>query len=118
MSRRAPARARATRPASTDWWASYFDAQYLLEYEPIFQLEKDRQEAGRLLDLLGDVAHRIPPLTDVDVSDLISSVKAAPMLHGHRGAAVRPTSFFFGFGLKSIANSGLPIRGKSGRANH
>jgi len=26
-------------------------------------------------------------LTDVDVSDLISSVKASPMLHGHRGAA-------------------------------
>jgi hypothetical protein len=26
-------------------------------------------------------------LIDVDVSDLISSVKASPMLHGHRGAA-------------------------------
>lgn len=38
---------------SPDWWASYFDAQYLLEYEPIFQLERDRREASRLLELLG-----------------------------------------------------------------
>lgn len=53
MTRRIPARARSARPASTDWWASYFDAQYLLEYEPIFQLEKDRHEAARLIELLG-----------------------------------------------------------------
>lgn len=47
MSRRgAPA-----RPA--DWWASYFDAQYLLEYEPIFQLERDRREVRRVLEVLG-----------------------------------------------------------------
>ena len=43
--------------------------------------------AGPPTELLGDVGHRIPPLTDVDVSDLISSVRAAPLLHGHRGAA-------------------------------
>jgi acyl-CoA synthetase (NDP forming) len=42
--------------------------------------------AGPPTELLGDIGYRIPPLTDVDVSDLISSVKAAPMLHGHRGA--------------------------------
>ena len=36
-------------------------------------------------ELLGDVAYRIPPLTDVNVSELISSIKAAPVLHGHRG---------------------------------
>ena len=42
---------------------------------------------GLPTELLGDIAYRIPPLTDVDVTDLISSVKAAPMLHGHRGAA-------------------------------
>lgn len=42
------------KPAtSPGWWASYFDAQYLLEYEPIFQLERDRREAGRVLELLG-----------------------------------------------------------------
>jgi len=42
--------------------------------------------AGPPTELLGDIGHRIPPLTDVDVSDLISSVRAAPLLHGHRGA--------------------------------
>ena len=31
------------------------------------------------------IGYRIPPLTDVDVDDLISSVKAAPLLTGHRG---------------------------------
>ena len=44
-------RAAPAQPA--DWWASYFDAQYLLEYEPIFQLERDRREVRRLLELLG-----------------------------------------------------------------
>lgn len=41
---------------------------------------------GDASDLLGDVAHRIPPLSDVDVSDLVRSVRAAPRLFGHRGA--------------------------------
>ena len=39
--------------SSHEWWASYFDAQYLLEYEPLFSLERDRREVARLLDLLG-----------------------------------------------------------------
>jgi SAM-dependent methyltransferase len=38
--------------ASPEWWSTYFDQQYLLEYEPIFQLEKDRHEVARLLELL------------------------------------------------------------------
>jgi acyl-CoA synthetase (NDP forming) len=42
--------------------------------------------AGDASDLLGDLAYRIPPLTDVDVSDLIRSVRAAPRLAGYRGA--------------------------------
>ncbi|WP_432523593.1 GNAT family N-acetyltransferase [Kineococcus sp. SYSU DK006] len=41
---------------------------------------------GDPIDLMGDVAYRIPPLTDVDVADLVRSVKAAPKLFGHRGA--------------------------------
>lgn len=40
--------------------------------------------AGDAVDLLGDVAHRIPPLTDVDVHDLVRSVKASPRLFGYR----------------------------------
>ena len=36
----------------TDWWATYFDAHYMLEYQPIFDLTRDRREVGRLMDLL------------------------------------------------------------------
>jgi SAM-dependent methyltransferase len=35
-----------------DWWTSYFDAQYLLEYEPLFTPEGDRRDASRLIELL------------------------------------------------------------------
>jgi ubiquinone/menaquinone biosynthesis C-methylase UbiE len=38
---------------SPDWWASYFDAQYLKEYEPLFSPEGDRRDVVRLIDLLG-----------------------------------------------------------------
>ena len=41
------------RAQPTEWWKNYFDAQYLLEYEPLFSLERDRLEVARLLDLLG-----------------------------------------------------------------
>ena len=41
---------------------------------------------GDATDLLGDWAHRIPPLTTGDVHDLIRSVRAAPKLFGHRGS--------------------------------
>ena len=36
-----------------EWWKSYFDAQYLREYEPLFTLERDRQEVARLIEVLG-----------------------------------------------------------------
>ncbi|HEX5579998.1 MAG TPA: methyltransferase domain-containing protein [Gemmatimonadaceae bacterium] len=39
--------------AAHDWWASYFDAQYLREYEPLFQLERDRREVSRVMEILG-----------------------------------------------------------------
>ena len=39
--------------ASGEWWKQYFDAQYLLEYEPIFDLARDRREVARLIELLG-----------------------------------------------------------------
>lgn len=37
---------------SADWWASYFDAQYLKEYEPLFTAERDRRDVSRLIDVL------------------------------------------------------------------
>ena len=37
---------------AADWWASYFDAHYLLEYEPIFHPARDRHEVARLVEVL------------------------------------------------------------------
>ncbi|MGY4642737.1 bifunctional acetate--CoA ligase family protein/GNAT family N-acetyltransferase [Cellulomonas sp. URHB0016] len=41
--------------------------------------------AGDASDLLGDVAYGFPPVTDVDVSELVRSARAAPRLFGYRG---------------------------------
>lgn len=41
---------------------------------------------GVATELLGDVAYAIPPLTDVELSALVRSVRAAPLLFGHRGS--------------------------------
>ena len=54
--------------------------------DPLFGPVVSFSVAGPPTELLGDIAHRIPPLTDVDVQDLIGAVRAAPMLNGHRGA--------------------------------
>lgn len=44
----------ARDPASTsEWWATYFDAHYLLEYDPIFTPERDRREVARMIAILG-----------------------------------------------------------------
>ena len=55
--------------------------------DPLFGPVVSFSVAGPPTELLGDIAHRIPPLTDVDVADLINGVRAAPLLSGHRGAA-------------------------------
>jgi acyl-CoA synthetase (NDP forming) len=55
--------------------------------DPLFGPVVSFSVAGPPTELLEDIGYRIPPLTDVDVSELISSVKASPLLHGHRGAA-------------------------------
>lgn len=41
--------------------------------------------AGVAADLLGDLAYRIPPLTDVDVASMVREVRASPLLFGHPG---------------------------------
>lgn len=53
--------------------------------DPLFGPVVAFSVAGPPTDLLGDIGYRIPPLTDIDVHDLIHSVKAAPLLTGHRG---------------------------------
>ena len=42
---------------------------------------------GTLVELLGDVSVRITPLTDVDVSEMLSSLRLYPLFKGYRGAA-------------------------------
>ncbi|MBD7916707.1 GNAT family N-acetyltransferase [Cellulomonas sp. Sa3CUA2] len=41
--------------------------------------------AGDASDLLGDVAYGVPPLTDVDVAELVRTPRAAPRMFGYRG---------------------------------
>jgi acyl-CoA synthetase (NDP forming) len=41
---------------------------------------------GAATDLLGDRSYGVPPLTDTDLSGLIRSVRAAPLLLGHGGS--------------------------------
>ncbi len=41
---------------------------------------------GRLVELLRDVAVRITPLTDVDIDEMLASLRMAPLLRGYRGA--------------------------------
>jgi acyl-CoA synthetase (NDP forming)/RimJ/RimL family protein N-acetyltransferase len=43
--------------------------------------------AGVASELLGDVAYRIPPLTDTDAADMVRSLGAASLLLGERGGA-------------------------------
>jgi len=35
-----------------NWWATYFDDRYLLAFEPLFDLARDRTEVARLLEVL------------------------------------------------------------------
>jgi ubiquinone/menaquinone biosynthesis C-methylase UbiE len=41
------------RAQRREWWQHYFDEQYLLEYEPLFSLERDRKEVARIIEILG-----------------------------------------------------------------
>lgn len=39
--------------AKSEWWQTYFDAHYLLEYEPLFTPERDRAETARVIEVIG-----------------------------------------------------------------
>ena len=54
--------------------------------DPLFGPVVSFGVAGDAIELLDDVAHRIPPLTDNDVVDLVGSVRCAPKLFGYRGS--------------------------------
>ena len=42
--------------------------------------------AGTPSELLGDVAYRIPPLTDSDAADLVRDLRASPLFFGYKGS--------------------------------
>ncbi len=42
---------------------------------------------GTLVELLADVAFRLPPLTDADVDAMLEEVRGTALLRGYRGAA-------------------------------
>ncbi|HSA48560.1 MAG TPA: GNAT family N-acetyltransferase [Yinghuangia sp.] len=42
---------------------------------------------GTRVDILGDHAARLSPLTDLDAKDLVAESRASKLLYGHRGAA-------------------------------
>ncbi|MEU0130835.1 MULTISPECIES: GNAT family N-acetyltransferase [unclassified Streptomyces] len=48
--------------------------------------------AGAPSELLGDIAHRLVPVTDRDAAELIRSIRAAPVLFGWRGSAPADTA--------------------------
>jgi acyl-CoA synthetase (NDP forming)/RimJ/RimL family protein N-acetyltransferase len=47
---------------------------------------------GVATDVLGDTAARLAPLTDSDAGQMISEVRAAPLLFGHRGSPAVDTA--------------------------
>lgn len=53
MPKRAQRGKQAKRSAPGEWWETHFDAHYLLEYEPLLSLERDRREVARLIEVLG-----------------------------------------------------------------
>ena len=55
--------------------------------DPLFGPVVSFSGAGPPTELLDDIGHQIPPMTDRDVRELITSIKAAPLLSGYRGAA-------------------------------
>jgi acetate---CoA ligase (ADP-forming) len=49
---------------------------------------------GTLVELLGDVAVRVTPLTDLDVHEMLTSLKAYRLLRGYRGSPARDIAAF------------------------
>ncbi len=55
-------------------------------HEPVFGPLVVFGLGGVATDVLGDYAARLAPLTDTDAAQMISGIRAAPLLLGHRGS--------------------------------
>ncbi|WP_082043921.1 bifunctional acetate--CoA ligase family protein/GNAT family N-acetyltransferase [Mobilicoccus massiliensis] len=54
--------------------------------DPLFGPVVSFGVSGPVSELLDDVSHRIPPLTDVDAKGMLTDIRSAPILQGYRGA--------------------------------
>ncbi|MGB3593328.1 MAG: GNAT family N-acetyltransferase [Ornithinimicrobium sp.] len=56
--------------------------------DPLFGPVVSFAVAGVPAELLGDISYRFPPLRTSDIDDMISGIRAAPLLRGYRGSEV------------------------------
>jgi acyl-CoA synthetase (NDP forming) len=54
--------------------------------DPLFGPAVSFSISGAITELVGDKAYLIPPITALDAYDAVRSIKAAPLLFGHRGS--------------------------------
>jgi acyl-CoA synthetase (NDP forming) len=54
--------------------------------DPLFGPAVSFSISGAITELVGDKAYRIPPITSLDAAEAVRSIKAAPLLFGHRGS--------------------------------
>jgi acyl-CoA synthetase (NDP forming)/RimJ/RimL family protein N-acetyltransferase len=63
------------------------DTVVTVSHDPVFGPVVSFGVGGDYIDLFGDVARRITPLSDRDAAGLVRSVKAFPLLSGERGGS-------------------------------
>jgi acyl-CoA synthetase (NDP forming) len=54
--------------------------------DPLFGPAVSFSISGAITELVGDKAYRIPPITGLDAHEAVRSIRAAPLLFGHRGS--------------------------------
>ncbi|MBW8750913.1 MAG: GNAT family N-acetyltransferase [Propionibacteriales bacterium] len=54
--------------------------------DPLFGPAVSFSISGAITELVGDKAYRIPPISGLDAHEAVRSIKAAPLLFGHRGS--------------------------------
>lgn len=54
--------------------------------DPLFGPAVSFSISGAITELVGDKAYLIPPITGMDAAEAVRSIKAAPLLFGHRGS--------------------------------
>ncbi|MGZ4614539.1 MAG: acetate--CoA ligase family protein, partial [Actinomycetes bacterium] len=54
--------------------------------DPLFGPAVSFSISGAITELVGDKAYLIPPITGLDAFEAVRSIKAAPLLFGHRGS--------------------------------